>query len=403
MIIEQFRQSVRRCIDGRSLTSLESVPTSSTVTLIVAVAFVTTTDVLLVTPTFPAMGTAFGIAETRVSLVVTVYAIPSVFLAPVVGYLADRIGRRRVLVSCLSVFGVAGSLITVAPTFRIVLLLRAVQGIAAGSILSSLALTLVGDHFVDEQHDKMMGMTVAAVSVGAAVYPSLGGYLTTISWRAPFAVYFVCLPLALAAYLILDGSSAERSTETGYLTTAIRELPLGRMVRTYGLLATGFTVMFGGIYVLLPLYLQAEFGLTSVEVGLVGSFVLGITAVTSTESDRFRRRFDRRERLALGFGTFGAGTAVIGASVVLPLFVVALVAVGTGLGIMIPTLFAVISDLAPDRLRAGVMSLRTTTVGITQTVGPVLFTLSSGAVGYRSVFFGAGVTLLGTTLLVGHR
>lgn len=403
MIIEQFRQSVRRCIGGRSLTSLESVPTSSTATLIVAVAFVTTTDVLLVTPTFPAMGMTFGISETRASLVVTVYAIPSVFLAPVVGYLADRIGRRRVLVSCLSVFGVAGSLITVAPTFRIVLLLRAGQGIAAGSILSSLALTLVGDHFVDEQHDKMMGMTVAAVSVGAAVYPSLGGYLTTISWRAPFAVYFVCLPLALAAYLILDGSTAERSTETEYLTTAVRELPLGRMVRTYSLLATGFTVMFGGIYVLLPLYLQAEFGLTSVEVGLVGSFVLGITAVTSTESDRFRRRFDRRERLALGFGTFGAGTAVIGASVVLPFFVVALVAVGTGLGIMIPTLFAIISDLAPDRLRAGVMSLRTTTVGITQTVGPVLFTLSSGAVGYRSVFFGAGVTLLGTTLLVGRR
>jgi MFS family permease len=403
MSIEQFRRSVRHRISSRSLTSLESVLSSARATLIVAIAFVTTTDVLLVTPTFPAIGTTFGISETRVSLVVTVYAIPSVFLAPVVGYLADRVGRRQVLVTCLAVFGVAGSLVTVASTFRAVLLLRAVQGFAAGSLLSSLALTLVGDYFVDERHDRMMGITVAAVSVGAAVYPSLGGYLATISWRAPFAVYLVCLPLALAAYLILEEGPTEQSTETDYLCTAVRELPLGRMVRTYGLLAVGFTVMFGGVYVLLPLYLQAEFGLTSVEVGLVGSFVLGITAVTSIQSGRFRRRFARRERLTLGFGAFGTGTAAIGASVVVPLIAVALVAVGAGLGVMIPTLFAIISDLAPDRLRAGVMSLRTTTVGITQTVGPILFTLSSGSFGYRSVFVSAGVILLGTTLLVVHR
>jgi Major Facilitator Superfamily. len=90
----------------------------------------------------------------------------------------------------------------------------------------------------------------------------------------------------------------------------------------------------------------------------------------------------------------------IGASVAFPTFGVALVAVGTGLGVMTPTLFAMISDLAPDRLRAGVMSLRTTTVGITQTVGPVLFTVSSGSVGYQSVFVAAGVVLLGTALLV---
>lgn len=403
MSIEQLRRTLHRRIAGRSLTSLASVPGSARATLIVAVAFVTTTDVLLVTPAFRAMGTAFGISETRVSLVVTVYAIPSVFLAPVVGYLADRIGRRRVLVTCLSLFGVAGSMITLAPTFRIVLLLRAVQGIAAGSILSSLALTLVGDYFGGERHDRMMGLTVAAVSVGAAVYPVVGGYLATISWRAPFAVYLVCLPLALTASLVLDGASTERSTEPDYLGTAVRELPLGRMARTYGLLAVGFTVMFGGVYVLLPLYLQAEFGLTSVEVGLVGSFVLGITAVTSIQSGRFRRRFDRRQRLVLGFGTFGAGTAAVGASVGLALFVVALVTVGAGLGITIPTLFAIISDLAPDRLRAGVMSLRTTTVGITQTVGPVLFTLSSGTVGYQAVFFSAGAVLLGTTLLVFRR
>jgi MFS family permease len=101
----------------------------------------------------------------------------------------------------------------------------------------------------------MMEVIVAAVSVGAAVYPSLGGYLAIISWRAPFAVYVVCLPLALAASLLLNGASTERSDETSYIGKAVRELPFREMVSTYGLLAIRFTVMFGGVYVLLPLCL----------------------------------------------------------------------------------------------------------------------------------------------------
>jgi hypothetical protein len=67
-----------------------------------------------------------------------------------------------------------------------------------------------------------------------------------------------------------------------------------------------------------------------------------------------------------------------------------------------PTLFASLSALAPDRVRAGVMSLQTTTIGISQVVGPVLFTLASADIGYQSTLLGAsaGATLFISLLVV---
>lgn len=56
---------------------------------------------------------------------------------------------------------------------------------------------------------------------------------------------------------------------------------------------------------------------------------------------------------------------------------------GVGNGVVTPTLFAGVSALAPDHVRAGVTSLQTTTVGASQVVGPALFTFLSGLVGYQ--------------------
>lgn len=63
------------------------------------------------------------------------------------------------------------------------------------------------------------------------------------------------------------------------------------------------------------------------------------------------------------------------------------------MGVMTPTLFVTISDIAPTRYRAGVMSLRTTTAGLSQTVGPVVFTEMSGILGYQAAFIAGGVVL----------
>ena len=119
---------------------------------ILAATLVTPMDVPLVSPLLPEIQAVSGVSESHAGLLITLYAVPGIVLAPVIGALADRIGRRYVLSGCLVVFGLAGTAIAFTTEFRVALGLRLLQGFAAGSILSALTMTLVGDRYHGRQH-----------------------------------------------------------------------------------------------------------------------------------------------------------------------------------------------------------------------------------------------------------
>ena len=190
---------------------------------ILAATLVTPMDVPLVSPLLPEIQAVFGVSESHAGLLITLYAVPGIVLAPVIGALADRIGRRYVLSGCLVVFGLAGTAIAFTTEFRVALGLRLLQGFAAGSILSALTMTLVGDRYHGRQHDTVMGLTTAMLSLGTAVYPLIGGYLTSYSWNAPFLMYAFALPVAGLVFLGVDETETGRNSHSGgYLHEALR-------------------------------------------------------------------------------------------------------------------------------------------------------------------------------------
>jgi ACDE family multidrug resistance protein len=369
---------------------------------ILAATLVTPMDVPLVSPALPAIGTAFGVAPSRAGLFVTGYALPGVLLAPVVGMLADRVGRRPVLVACLALFGAAGTAVAVAETFAVALALRVLQGVAAGSVLSALAMTVVGDRYDGRRHDAAMGVTAAALSVATAVYPLVGGALAARAWNAPFLVYALALPVAGLVWVGLGGGDGHdardspdadaRDPDRGYLGAAIHAVPLGRAAALYGVMFVSFSLLFGGIYTALPFHLADAYALSPTAVGLVTSGVLLVTAVVSTQNGRLSARASTTTLLGLGFALFATGFLGVALAETLPVLVAALLPFGVGSGLVTPTLFAGLSALAPDHVRAGVMSLQTTTIGAGQAAGPACFTVLGGLVGYRPTFLvAAGV------------
>jgi len=72
-------------------------------------------------PVLPAMKGPLGISDASVGLVLTVYTAPAIVLAPLLGIVADLYGRRMLLVCGLMIFGLAGTSIAFAPSFRWVL------------------------------------------------------------------------------------------------------------------------------------------------------------------------------------------------------------------------------------------------------------------------------------------
>lgn len=368
---------------------------------IFAATMMTPMDVPLISPVLPEIGSVFGVSASRAGLFITLYAFPGILLAPGIGALADRIGRRYVLSGCLVVFGLAGTSIALTNDFTIALGLRVLQGFAAGSILSALAMTVVGDRYNGSQHDSVMGVTSAILSLGTAIYPVIGGYLAARAWNTPFLMYALTLPVAgLVFFTFDDPDSVSNGSERGYLREALRTVPTGRAVTLYGVMFVSFTFLFGGLYTILPFYLAERFGFTATTIGIVTSTVLVVTGIVSTQNGKLAVRVSTTTLLVSGFSFYALGFLGVALTNALPLLVGALLVFGVGSGLITPTLFAGVSTLAPDHVRAGVMSLQTTTIGISQVVGPALFTLAAGLVGYRgTLLWSSGGAVVVTAVL----
>lgn len=370
--------------------------------LVVAVGMLAPLDVPLVGPVLPAIAEAFGVSNARAGLVVTAYAAPGVFFAPVLGWLADKYGRRRVLVPALVVYGVAGVSIVAVDDFLLVLALRAMQGIIGGSILSSLALTLAGDLFSGTRRNAAMGATSAGITLSAALTPVAGGFLGTFGWNAPFLLYGLSLVVAAPVLLFLpeptrEGDASSDAGGPAYLRAAVAAIPVRSALGVYGAAFVAYTLFFGAALTAVPFLLSESYGVGSARIGaiLTGASLLG--AVVALSNGRLAERFD--SSLLVAFGLLGYGLGLLGVFLAnSPLAIgVGLAVFGVGHGLTQPSVAALLSSLAPTRFRGGVMSLRTSIVLASQAVGPPLFTLPAAALGYSVVLGGAGAA----TLVVG--
>jgi MFS family permease len=355
---------------------------------LLAATLMTPMDVPLVSPALTEVQAVFGVSQSRAGLFLTVYAVPGILLAPVVGALADRVGRRVVLSACLALFGTAGTAIGFTNDFTVALSLRFVQGFAAGSLFAALAMTVVGDTYEGRRHDGVIGVLAATLSVATAVYPALGGYLASISWNAPFLLYAAPVVVAVVVFVALP--DPDRGGGSLDVREAVRVVPAGRALRLYGVMFLSYVLLFGGLYTALPFHLADAFSYSPTQVGLLTSGVLSATALVSTQNGRLAARFGVRSLLVVGFGLFAVALFGVGLATDLSLLAGSLVVFGVGSGLVTPTLFATLSSTAPDRVRAGIMSLQTTTIGASQAVGPALFTLLGARVGYELTILGAG-------------
>ncbi|QGX96455.1 MFS transporter [Haloplanus rallus] len=363
--------------------------------LLLATAAVAPLDVNIVGPALPAIADAFGVSSTRSGLVITAFAVPGAVLAPVVGMYADRLGRRRVIVPCLLIFGVAGVAVTLATEFWMVLALRAIQGSVGGSILASLTLALVGDYYEGTRRNAVMGAVSAGISFSAAGGPVLGGTLATRSWDAPFLLYGSSVVVAVLVVRYLDPPTAggEGRHDGSYLRDAVASLPTREALTLYGATLASFALFFGGVLTAVPFLLEGTYGLESGRIGALVTGAMLLAAVVAVCNGRIARHLSDLGIVTLGFVCYAAGLLGVWAAPSAPGVLLALCVFGAGHGLVLPSVASALSSIAGPEFRGGVMSLRTSVVLGAQAVGPPLFTLPATelGVGYELPLGVAGV------------
>jgi len=133
------------------------------------------------------------------SLVATLPALFVALLSAPIGFLADRIGRRQLLIVAVSVYGICGLAPMWLPSLRGIVLSRAGVGITEAAIMTC-GTTLLGDYFYGDARERWFAVQTGSSTFAAIAVVAVAGALGENSWRAPFAMYG--LAFALVPFVI---------------------------------------------------------------------------------------------------------------------------------------------------------------------------------------------------------
>ena len=157
-------------------------------------------DTTIANVALPHMQASLSATQDTINWVLTSYIVASAIALPISGWLADRVGRKRLLLISVVVFTAASVLCATATSLAEMVLFRALQGVG-GAFIVPLAQATLFDINPREKHGQAMALFGGGVMIGPILGPVLGGWLTdNYNWRW---VFLVNLPVGLLCILIM--------------------------------------------------------------------------------------------------------------------------------------------------------------------------------------------------------
>lgn len=181
-------------------------------------------DTTIANVALPHMQSSLGATVDTITWVLTSYIIASAVALPITGWLADRIGARRLFIGSVAGFILSSMLCGLAQNLEEMVAFRALQGVA-GAFIAPLSQSFMLDATRPSRHPQIMAVWGMGIMIGPILGPILGGWLTeTANWRW---VFFVNLPVgalslaALIAYLPRRPRRERRFDIAGFVLLAL--------------------------------------------------------------------------------------------------------------------------------------------------------------------------------------
>ena len=157
-------------------------------------------DTTIANVALPHMQASLGATQDSINWVLTSYIVASAIAIPIAGWLADRVGRKRLMVVAVISFTFASFLCAIAQSLGQMVTFRAIQGVS-GAFLVPLAQATLFDIYPSEKHGQAMAMFGGGIMIGPILGPLLGGWLTdSLDWRW---VFLVNIPVGSVAAVLL--------------------------------------------------------------------------------------------------------------------------------------------------------------------------------------------------------
>lgn len=140
--------------------------------------------------------------EYLTPIALTIPGLVMAIVSPLVGFLADKFGRKKLLILSTVAYGIVGLAPMFLDQFYLILISRVILGFFEAVVLT-VSTTLIGDYYSPQLRQRYLALQVTAASTSAILFFTLGGYLGGISWRLAFIVYAVPLIFAVLGQMLL--------------------------------------------------------------------------------------------------------------------------------------------------------------------------------------------------------
>ena len=363
------------------------------------------TGFVMILPLFARRFDSFGAGVEALGVSAIAYALTSTFAAPFIGTLADRYGRRPIILFSLAGYILAFSGYLFATSAWLLILLRGLAGVFTAGLLPAM-MSIVGDLAPESRRAHWIGIVNGGAAAGWILGPILGGLLyDRYGYVVPFTVSIMMTvgALLLAAFLIPETHTPAARPSHPHQTWK-HSLPALPARRTFILLLViTFGVMFAWAFIepQFMFYAYDDLSWTSSQLGLVmsaygiafmfGEFVLG----------GLSDRLGRKPVLVLGLVLFSAQFVGLAIFRDVTLIVISFILAGLGNALYDPALSAFILDITPSDHTASMIGLKGTAGSFGNLLGPALVVLFTPFVSPQVIFLIATALVLMLTLASG--
>jgi MFS transporter, ACDE family, multidrug resistance protein len=339
--------------------------------IIFGVTLVSAMGVTSIAPAFPRISSSLGLSEEEVVMLITVFTFPGIVLSPVMGILADRFGRKRVIVPSIFLFGIAGAACAFTDNYRLLLIFRLLSGVG-GAALGGLSQAIIGDMFDGEQRSSALGYNASVLGVGTMVYPAIGGALALLGWNYPFLLSLLALPAGLMVWFGLGNPEPSGSAPMrAYAAAALRFIRTRGVLPAFAATLSTFILLYGGLLAYFPFLMHGRFAAQPSTIGLMLAATSLTTIIGSFHLGGALRRFRPRTIVTVSFFLYAVSFWLMVHAGSLLFMLLPMLIYGLANGINIPCVQNLLSGSVPMEYRGAFMSFNSTVLRLGQTVGPV--------------------------------
>lgn len=363
----------------------------------------------VVSPIIPLYASDFGVSATMVGLTLTVFALARLILNVPAGLIADRYGRRVLLVGgpLLTAIGMFGS--GQADGIWVLLAWRFVAGAGSAFYMSG-AMTYLIDIAPPEKRTRYVATNQWALSVGVALGPGVGGLIAdAYSLSTPFTVVAVLAVVTSIYAAFRLPETRDRALEEQAAAEAAPPVSTWAFVRGTPFLLVGLSTMTifmtraGTRGTLMPLHASEVLGWGPAEVGLVFTLT-GLLTLTTLLPAAWAADHIGRRSVVLFSGVFAGLGAVLAGSLATPFgFVLGNIVMSLGTGTAGPAPAAYVADIAPPGRRGMAIAMYRSAGDVGFLAAPPLLGLLSEvtSIGFTLGIGGALAAVGGIVFFVG--